>query len=391
MRILYICSSDLSGESGSLGSVRHIFEVCENLCRMGNKIKLIAPRYARYSHSTPVEIIYVPLIKFRFLRTLTHEILAPFFIFAYIILWKPTVIYWRQSYLTFFPVMLSRLLKKKIVTEVNGLTLDEIESETLSKIRKKIILGLEKFNYVKSSHLICVAPKIREKIVKYYKLPKRKVSVILNGVNSDNMPVISSKNAKESIGIDPGTKVIGFVGHFFPWDGIEYLIEAASTVIQKEKNVRFLIIGHGKWGEHLPELVAQKKLDEYFIFTGKVPWERLYVYVNAFDIATAPYSKNINSQSGRSSLKILEYFACQKAVVASQTSVIPEIIDLEKKQFGITVPAENPQALAEAILRLLKNQALLQKMGQKSREYVQNERSWKQVALSTLQIINSIV
>jgi hypothetical protein len=46
MKILYICSADLSGETGSLGSVRHIFEVSENLCRMGNKIKLIAPNYA---------------------------------------------------------------------------------------------------------------------------------------------------------------------------------------------------------------------------------------------------------------------------------------------------------------------------------------------------------
>ena len=213
----------------------------------------------------------------------------------------------------------------------------------------------------------------------------------MNGVNSDKMPVISSKKAKKTIGIDPKAKVIGFVGHFFPWDGIEYLIEAASIVVKTEKNIIFLIVGHGKWGDHLPELVAQKGLAKYFIFTGKVPWENLYLYVNSFDIATAPYSKTINSRSGRSSLKILEYFACQKTVVASKTQVIPEIIDLEKKQFGITVPAENVQALAEAILHLLKNQALLQKMGQESRVYVKKERSWKQVAVSTLQIINTLV
>jgi glycosyltransferase involved in cell wall biosynthesis len=391
MKILYICSADLSGETGSLGSVRHIFEVSENLCRLGNRIKLIAPKYAYYSNPTPVEIIYVPLLKIRILRTFIYEILAAFLMIVYMLLWKPAIIYWRQSYLTFFPVLLSRLFHKKIVTEINGFTLDELDSEPLSKARKKIILSLEKFNYTNSSHLICVAPKIREKIIKYYNLPKRRVSVILNGVNSDRMPAISSKMAKKALGIDPNTKIIGFVGHFFPWDGLEYLIEAAPKIVQKEKNVKFLIIGHGKWGEHLPKLVFQKGLDDYFLFTGKVSWEKLYLYVNAFDIATAPYSKSINSQSGRSSLKILEYFACKKPVVASRTSAIPEIADLEEKGFGITVPSENPEALAKAILGLLKNQDLLIRMGQQSRVYVKNERSWKQVAVSTLQIINTLV
>jgi glycosyltransferase involved in cell wall biosynthesis len=96
-------------------------------------------------------------------------------------------------------------------------------------------------------------------------------------------------------------------------------------------------------------------------------------------------------QSGRSSLKILEYFACKKPVVATQTSVIPEIVDLDKKKFGITIPSENPLALAQAILSLIKNETHLAQMGQNGRDYVKNERSWKQVALSTLQIINSLV
>jgi glycosyltransferase involved in cell wall biosynthesis len=251
--------------------------------------KLIAPSYTKYPHSTPIDIIYVPIVRIRFLRTITHEILASFVILAYLIFWKPKLIYWRQSYLTFFPVLLSRLFRKKIIAEVNGLTLDELESEPLSNIRKQIILKLEKFNYNKSSHLICVAPKIKEKIVRHYNLPTKKISVILNGVNSDRIPVINSKEAKRALGIDPDIKVIGFVGHFFPWDGIEYLIEAAAKILQETKNVRFLIVGHGKWGDHLPKLVSQKGLDKYFIFTGKIPWERLYLYVNAFDIATAPY------------------------------------------------------------------------------------------------------
>jgi len=390
MRILYICSADLSGTLGSEGSVRHIMEVSENLCRRGHSVTLLAPGYTHYRHPTPVRIVYVPLIDIRFLRTIMSELLAPFFMAWLFLSFKPEIVYWRQSYLTVFPVLLSRLCGRHIVTEVNGLTLDEIESEPLHPARKKVILLIERFNYLLSSKLICVAPKIRDCIVSHYRLKPQSVAVILNGVNADRMTQMDTAEAKKTIGIDPEVKAVGFVGHLFPWDGVEHLIESAAKVIQKIPHVKFVIVGHGKWGTHLADLVEQKNLADYFMFTGKVPWENLYRYVNAFDIATAPYSKTINTRSGRSSLKILEYFACEKPVVASETSVIPEIVDLQEKGFGVTVPSENPEALADALIALLKDEALRAKMGKGGREYVLRERSWTIVAQKTEEILSSM-
>jgi glycosyltransferase involved in cell wall biosynthesis len=391
MKILYIASADLTGEYGSLGSVRHIIEVSENLFHLGNRVKLIVPNYGSYPHATPVDITYVPLINIRFLRTIISEFLAPFFILAYLICWKPNIIYWRQAYLTIFPVLISRFLGRAIITEVNGLTIDEVETEKITKLRKKVIFTFERFNYRASTHIICVAPQIKERILTHYGLSPEKVSVILNGVNAEKMPVINTEDAKTKIGLSPDNKVIGFVGHFFPWDGIEYLIEAATKIVNKIRNVRFLIIGHGLWGQHLPQLADKRGLTDHFIFTGKVPWERLYNFINAFDIATAPYSKAINLQSGRSSLKILEYFACKKPVVASETEVIPEIVDLAEKGLGLTVQPEDARALADAILHLLENDSLRKKMGQGGRDYVERERSWKIVAQKTQYIMDTLV
>jgi len=366
-------------------------EVSENLYHLGNRIKMIVPGYARYPHPTPITIIYVPTVKVRFSRTLIYELFAPLFVMVYCMFWRPHIVYWRQAYLTVFPALLSRLLGKKIITEVNGLTIHEVNSEPLSRLRKKVILAFERFNYRASSHLICVASQIRDRILEHYSLPPGKVSVILNRVNSDRMPVMDPKEAKGKIGLDPDLQVVGFVGHFFPWDGIEYLIEAAPMIIEEINKARFLIIGHGRWGEQLPELVKEKGLEEYFIFTGKISWERLYLYVNAFDVATAPYSKAINFQSGRSSLKILEYFACRKPVVASHTEVIPEIVDLAEKGLGITVQPEDAAALARAILRLLKDKGLREQMGKGGRDYVVRERSWGTVAQKIQGIMHTSV
>lgn len=390
MKILYLCSSDLSGTSGSLGSVRHIMEVSENLYRLGNEVRLIAPGYARYPHPTPVRITYVPILKLRFLRTILYELLSPFPIMFQMVFWRPHIVYWRQAYLTVFPALLSRLFGKAIITEVNGLTIDELESESLSNLRKRVILAFETANYRASSHLICVAPGIRDRILEHYSLLRGRASVILNGVNADRMPVMDPREARREIGLDQDLQVVGFVGHFFPWDGIEYLIEAAPRIIEDTGDVRFLIVGHGLWGEHLPELVQKKGLERYVLFTGKVAWEKLYLYVNAFDVATAPYSKAINLKSGRSSLKILEYFACKKPVVASRTRVIPEVVDLERRGLGITVKPEDPGSLADAIILLLKDKALRRDMGEKGRDYVERERSWRIVAKKTQDIMEAL-
>ncbi|MFP4475051.1 MAG: glycosyltransferase family 4 protein [Desulfatibacillaceae bacterium] len=387
MRILYICSTDLSGREASPGSVRHIMEVAENLVGLGHDVTLIAPDYAPYPHETPVRIVYVPLVNVRYARTIMYESLAPLAILREIGAHRPDAVYWRQSYLTFWPVVLARLAGVPVVTEVNGLTLDEVESEPLSSLRKRVILGLESVNYRLSSRLVCVAPSIRDRIVEHYKLPEDRATVVLNGVNADRMPVMDPREARKALGWNPDLSYVGFVGHFFPWDGIEGLIHCAPLVAERIPDVRFVVVGHGKWGEHLPALARRKKVDNRFIFTGMVPWEKLYLYVNAFDVATAPYSREINASSGRSSLKILEYFALKKPVVASRTSVIPEVIDIADRDLGLIVPPEDPPALASAIVRLLENPRLRERLGRGGREYVTRERSWPRVTEQVAKIL----
>lgn len=390
MKILYVCSADLSGESGSLGSVRHIMEVSENMVALGHSVTLLAPAFARYQHKTPVRIVYVPTIRLRFIRTVVAEFLSVMWMLLHLLVWRPNIVYWRQAYLTVCPVLLARLCRRRIVAEINGLTIDELESESISALRKRVIRFFERINYRFASHLICVAPQIRTRILAHYGLHPQKVSVILNGVNAERMPVLDSGQARREIGLDPMDRVIGFVGHFFPWDGLEYLIDSAVRILAREPKALFLIVGHGQWGRHLPDLAKQKGVEERFVFTGKVAWERLYLYVNAFEIAVAPYAKSINEQSGRSSLKLLEYFACEKPVVASRTSVIPEVVDLEERGLGITVTPENSTALAEALLQLMADDSLRLRLGQGGRQYVLGERSWRRVAERTCDILKGL-
>jgi glycosyltransferase involved in cell wall biosynthesis len=86
----------------------------------------------------------------------------------------------------------------------------------------------------------------------------------------------------------------------------------------------------------------------------------------------------------------LEYFACEKPVVATHTEAIPEVVELEKRGLGITVPGEDAEALAEAILRLLEDERLRRQLGRGGRAYVEQERSWKAVAQKSLNIMHAL-
>lgn len=391
MKILYICSADLSGQFGSLGSVRHIMEVAENLLKLGHNLILIAPRFRKkYPDKTSVRLTYVPLIPVRFFRTIIYELLSPLYMLFYIIIFHPQIIYWRQSYLTIAPVLLARLLGKKIVVEVNGVTLEEVESEPLNWLRKKAILTFEDFNYRFASHLIVVAPRIKDIISRAYGLASRKVTVLLNGVNIDKIRPLSKLETRKKLGLTADSKIVGFIGHLFPWSGIEVLINAAPLIKNQIPNTKFLIIGHGKWGKKLPDHARLKGMENDFIFTGKIHWNLIHLYINSFDIGVAPYTQSIDTKSG-SSLKILEYLACGKPVVASKTDSIPEIMTLKEKNLGILVPPEKPDALAKAIVKLLKDKSFLEHVSIRCRSYVEKERSWIEVAKKTQKLLLDLI
>ncbi|MFH1887375.1 MAG: glycosyltransferase family 4 protein [Pseudomonadota bacterium] len=378
MKILYVASTNLSGETGSPGSVRHVMEVAENLQARGHEVIVLVPGVGRYPHPATVRIVYVPCIRRRYLRTLVHEALVPFWL-ARFLPWADAV-YWRQALLSPWPPLLARIFGKPLVAEVNGLTADEVNTEAITSLRRRVILALERMNYGLARRLVCVAPRIAERIREHYGLAEEKVRVVLNGVNANRMPLMDARQARAGIGLPPDAPVVGFVGHFFPWDGIETLIAAAPAVLARFPETRFVVVGSGPWGGHLPELARTTGVGEAFVFTGRVPWERLYLYLNAFDIATAPYSSAINQESGRSSLKLLEYFALAKPVVASETDVIPEVRDLETRGLGVLVTPEEPGDLARALNELLADPEKRARLGQGGREYVLSERGWDKVA-----------
>jgi glycosyltransferase involved in cell wall biosynthesis len=234
-----------------------------------------------------------------------------------------------------------------------------------------------------------VTDKLKDELVRLYSVPAEKVLVINNGANTDIFKPMDQKQARARLGLDDSKKYVCFVGHLAAWQGVEFLIYSSPLILEKCPDVRFLVVGDGVMRERLLKIASEMGLSEKFTFTGRVPYEDVPVYINAADICVAPFIKERNSKIGLSALKTYEYLACGKPIVASSISGVKDLIDLSGG--GIPVTPENPEELANAVVKLISDQKTRSTMGEQGRKYVVENHSWDGVARKILDICDDIV
>jgi glycosyltransferase involved in cell wall biosynthesis len=138
-----------------------------------------------------------------------------------------------------------------------------------------------------------------------------------------------------------------------------------------------LIVGDGPIKEELVRIAEELGISSKVLFTGIVAYERVPLYINASNVCVAPFIRERNEKSGVSPLKIYEYAACGKAIVASR---LPGLGFAEQAKTGILVEPDNSEELADAITKVLQETELGQQMGENGRKYVMENHSWESVA-----------
>jgi glycosyltransferase involved in cell wall biosynthesis len=159
---------------------------------------------------------------------------------------------------------------------------------------------------------------------------------------------------------------IGFLGRLVEWKGVDVFIQAAALVKKHYPNVRMLIVGDDPDNNHhyqkyLRSLVAELDLDQEVVFTG---WRS-----DKFDcISLMDVVVQASLVAEGFGLTCIEAMALGKAVIATDVAGPCSIID--EGRTGFLIEPNNPKALAETILRLIKDPALTKEMSQAAREAV---------------------
>ena len=184
--------------------------------------------------------------------------------------------------------------------------------------------------------------------------------VILQQIMNTNIDV---ETGKKEFDIPQNSNVIGVVGRLVPIKGHKYLVSAAKRIIKEFGNTFFVFVGDGYLESILERQAESLGVRKNIIFAG---WRNDVIAVlGLFDILVLP---SLNEGMGK---VLIEGMALGKPIVASS---VGGIIDLVKNgDNGILVPPRDSDALAEAILKLIRNKNLAQELGKNGRSKVYPE------------------
>jgi PEP-CTERM/exosortase A-associated glycosyltransferase len=215
------------------------------------------------------------------------------------------------------------------------------------------------------------------------------LSVVPNGVESQLFqPSAPSQRVIEKWNFQ-GKKIIGYIGAFQPYEGLESLIRAMPEIAKGIPDAHLMITGGGNDLEAtLHALVRSLDLGSLVTFTGRVPHSEVQEMYSVVDLMVYPRISTRTTEL-TTPLKPLEAMALEVPVMLSNTRAMCELV--EDGVTGLTFHAGDPNALATACVRALSNPDKSLEMARRARTYVQNERHWPKIVESYQDIYESAI
>jgi len=186
-----------------------------------------------------------------------------------------------------------------------------------------------------------------------------KTTVIYNGVDEERFSSFdASFPLKKELGIKHKNLIVGTVSSLTPHKGHIFMLQAAPKILKAFPATMFLIVGDGSYGDELKNQVNKLNISSSVIFTGVR--KDIPECLNLMDIFVHPSS----SREGLG-ISIIEAMAAERPVVATHIGGILEVV--EDGQTGLLVLPKNPDALAGAVMELLRDPERAQEMGRQGR------------------------
>ena len=278
----------------------------------------------------------------------------------------------------FLKALEKQSINKPFIHTIHGVLADEYEQANENgypSIRARIanyfmkrLAKLEEETAQKATLIVTISNYSLEKIQKFYGIDKSKIRIVPNGVDMKKFkPIQNIESIRQQFGLGNEPCVL-FVGSLIPRKGLRFLVEAAKKIVKEKVDTKFLIVGDGPLKNQLAASLEASNLSGNFKFIGNLKDDTLPAVYNCADAFVLP-----SIQEGQG-IVLLEAQASGKPVVAFDIGGVNEAV--RNGVTGILVKRGSTSDLADALLKLLGDRALREKMGVNGRRFVTENFTW---------------
>ncbi|WP_101925644.1 MULTISPECIES: glycosyltransferase family 4 protein [Luteimonas] len=302
---------------------------------------------------------------------------------------KPAYVQAASNYVTGLPALIAaRRIGVPFFYEVRGLweitrmSRDQQFGESISfDVQRHIEGTLAK----EADHVFTLTEPMREELIERGVDPER-ITLLPNSVDADRFqPVPKDLALSQALGLPDGVPVIGYIGTFVIYEGLEHLAEACVMLHARGHDFRLLLVGNenasgqerGPITEEVLRIAREGGIEDKLIMPGRIPHEQVESYYSMVDICPFP-RKPWPVCEMVSPMKPLEALAMEKAVVVSSVRALVEMI--EDGVTGRVFEKGNVESLADVMEELILDPGKRSAYGRAGRDWVVRERSWNQIA-----------
>ncbi len=288
-------------------------------------------------------------------------------------------IYERYALNTFATALIGKKYGIPVIEEINDAT-------GIRRVRKHRIEFLAKWIetwvFEKSAALITISSEF-ERILIGRGFPREKVSFVPNAVDPDvfNTALYDHK-IRTKLKLE-NKLVVGFVGSFALWHGVDLVLQIAPELIRKIPNIHFLMVGSGLKLNDVKNKVSQMGFSNEFTFTGRVDYRDVPQYLNVMDIGLIPDSNEYGSP-----MKLFEYMSMGVVPVVPRLPPIEDVID--HGITGLMFTPGNTSDMVDQITKIYVDSALKKMLSENARAQVAKNHYWHHNAEHLLQVFHDI-
>jgi glycosyltransferase involved in cell wall biosynthesis/SAM-dependent methyltransferase len=314
--------------------------------------------------------------------------------------YRPSIVIAASNHVTALPALIAaRRLGLPFIYEVRGLwEITRLSRDTAFgespafHVQRLLEAGVAEL----ADHVFTLTEPMREELVERG-VKYDRIDLLPNSCDPTRFePVKRNEELAATLQIPAGVPVIGYIGTFVDYEGLEDLAAACGLLKQRGIEFRLLMVGNenasgqtrGPITEEIVRIAEEMGFSDWLIMTGRVPHELVEDYYSLVDVAPFP-RKPLPVCEMVSPMKPLEALAMEKAVVVSSVRALVEMV--QDGQTGLVFEKGSTESLAKILTRLIDSPDLRMQLGAEGRRWVERERTWSQVGRKAGSILSRIV